>query len=315
MTSVCALDLGFGWTKGIFENRTYIQPTIFGESKPLFDNSIKPDDFIFNDQYFVGKLASRQSDIKYFSMNNNKAESFTSDVVLQTALGYLIGNNTANIVSGLPVKFYFKQKEKFEATVSQINDIERYRIKKGNMRPIYVSPRLNEIKTVPQGQAIAMDYLLKENGNIDKVNEARKKILVVDLGFYTLNLLGLSKLEIMKESTSLLLGVDNAYKLIEQQFQKMFGWSPARYELDQYIISTTFEGNNIKPLIDQAFRSLARQIQNEIESMNIKFDLYLIAGGAAQFIFDYLELENKILLDQMSQSRGYRKIGARIWKS
>ena len=125
----------------------------------------------------------------------------------------------------------------------------------------------------------------------------------------------MSKLEIMKESTSLLLGVDNAYKLIEQGLQSIVGKSPSRYELDQHVIAGIYEGYNIEPVIQRAFRSLARQIQNEIESMNIRFDLYLIAGGAAHHIFKYLELDNKILLDQLSQTRGYRKIGARLWKS
>ena len=161
LTSVCALDLGFGWTKGRYENRTYVQPSIFGESKPLFDNSIKPDDFIYEDQYFVGKLASRQSDIKYFSMNNNKAESFTSDVIIQTALGYLVGNSTANVVSGLPIKFYFKQKEKFEEALLRVNDMTKYHIKRKHETSIGF-PRLSEIKTTPQGQAVAMDYLLKQ---------------------------------------------------------------------------------------------------------------------------------------------------------
>lgn len=314
MSETCALDLGFGWTKGMLGNRKYVQPSIIGETKEMYDNSIKPDDFIYNDEYFVGKLALRHSDIKYFSMKDDKAEANTSSVLLETALGYLAGNSTFNVVTGLPVKFYFKQKQALEDSFRDINNKNKYTIKKGNRNAISVSPKVNMFDIVPQGQGIAMDYILKDDGTIDKLSAAKKNILVVDLGFYTLNLLGLSKMEIMKESTSLLLGVDNAYKLIQSYMQNSIGKSPARYELDPFIISKEYEGYNISTLINKAFKLLARQIQNEIESLNIRFDYYLIAGGAAHLIYDYLTLDNKILLDQLSQIRGYRKIGARLWK-
>ncbi|QWU14194.1 hypothetical protein SAMN04487895_101484 [Paenibacillus sophorae] len=315
MSNICALDLGFGWTKGSYNNRVYLQPSIIGESKELFDDSIKPDDFIYGeDQYFVGKLALRQSDIKYFTMKDNKAEASTSSAITETALGYLIGNSAANVISGLPIKFYFKQKEHFEESLMKINDKDKYTIKKGNRGSYYVNPKIINLKLTPQGKGIAMDYLLKDDGTLDKISEAKKNILVIDLGFFTLNLLGLSKMETMKESTTLLLGVDNAYKLLQSYIQKAIGKSPARYELDPFVVSGVYEGYNIKPFIEKAFKSLANQIQNEIDGLNINFDLYLVAGGAAHQIIHHLNLPNKILLDQLSQVRGYRKMGERLWK-
>lgn len=66
-----------------------------------------------------------------------------------------------------------------------------------------------------------MSYLLDKNGKLINKHIARKRILVIDLGFYTLNLLGLDKLDIMKESTSLLLGVEKAYKLLRRYLVNM----------------------------------------------------------------------------------------------
>lgn len=314
MIDNCEIDLGFSWTKGRNGKKSYLQPSIVGESKPMFDMNIKFDDYTYNDELFVGKLALRHSDIKYFSMHNNKAEAKTSDVILKTAIGAISRSNPINLLTGLPLNFYFKQKNEFEEKIIKLNDVGTYNIRKGKNNINEIKLSINNCKVVPQGYGIAMDYILKQDGSIEKHRIAKSKILVVDLGFYTLGLLGLDKMEIMKESVGLLLGVENAYKLLQSYLHASIGKSPAKYELDQHVLSGMYDGVNIRLLINKAFKALAQQIQNEIESLNINFDYYLIGGGAAKFIYEYLDLPNKILFDQLSQLRGYGKIGARIWK-
>ncbi|ASA22564.1 ParM/StbA family protein [Paenibacillus donghaensis] len=314
MIDNCEIDLGFSWTKGRNGKRSYLQPSIIGESKPMFDMNIKADDYVFDDEMFVGKLALRHSDIKYFSMNNNKAEAKTSDIILKTAIGAISRSNPINLLTGLPLNFYFKQKSEFENKIISLNEVGTYNIRKGKNSNNQIKLIINRCKVVPQGYGIAMDYILNQDGSIEKHRVAKSKILAVDLGFYTLGLLGLDKMEIMKESAGLLLGVENAYKLLQSYLHASIGKSPAKYEMDQHVVSGVYEGMDIKPLINKAFKALAQQIQNEIESLNIRFDHYLIGGGAARFIYNYLNLPNKILFDQLSQIRGYGKIGARIWK-
>lgn len=313
LEDLCVFDLGFSWTKGKRNNKFYLQPSISGVSQPMFDENIKPNDFFYNEQLFIGDLALRHSEIKYFTLKNNKSEAMTSEVLLKTGLGYLNGNNPFKMVTGLPVSFYFNQKSDMEKMLDKISSNSTYSIKKGRGRYSEISLSLNKYKIVPQGYGIAMDYLLNIKGKIEKIHIAKKKILVIDLGFYTLNLLGLDKLEIMKESTSLLLGVEKAYKLLRKYIQNLVGQAPAIYEMDKIVMSGVYEGVNIKPLIVKAFKSLAIQIQNEVDGLNINFDYYLIGGGAAHLIFDTLNFNNKILFDQLAQIRGYEKVGVRLW--
>ncbi|GAA4878895.1 hypothetical protein GCM10023310_68730 [Paenibacillus vulneris] len=314
MVKLCTVDLGFGWTKGKSNRQIYLQPSILGETKPLFEESVKDDDIVFNDDFFVGKLALRQSDVKYFSMNDNKTETWISDILLKTAIGSLCRMHECNLVTGLPVKYYFSQKDKMGKTLSLINGGDIYKIKNGLSDMFFVKPKVCNFKIVPQGLGIAIDYIFGEDGKMAKPEVAKKKILVIDLGYYTLNLLGLDKMEIMKESNTLLLGVDSAYKLLQRYIQEYFGKSPSRYELDPFVLSGEYEGTDITPLINRAFRSLSLQIQNEIESLNIKFDYFLIGGGAANKIESNISHPNKFILDQLSQIRGYEKIGVRQWK-
>jgi hypothetical protein len=312
--STLNLDLGFKWTKGERGGKFFRQPTIAGEAKDLFEQNIKSDYFIYNDELFVGNAAVEYSDVKYFSLNNNKAEAETSEVVMKTTIGYLAKKEKVKLVSGLPIDFYFKQKAPFEQKLLGLADQGEYKIRKGRGSNITVQPIIEECKIVPQGLGVTMDFLLGEDGRIARIKAAKQKILTVDLGFYTLNLLGFSKSSIMKESKSVLVGVERAYTLLQGYIQKLTGHTPAIYELDPYVISGYYQGHNIKPLIQKAFRSLAKQIKNEIESLNTNFDIYLIAGGAARYIFEYLDLPNKVLMDQLAQVRGYGKIGKKSWK-
>lgn len=309
----CVFDLGFSYSKGKKGKSLYIQPSISGETQPLFEQNIKPNDFFFNDELFIGNLALRHSEIKYFTLKDNKSEAMTSEVLLKTGLGYLNKSDPFNLVTGLPISFYFKQLSDMEGILNAIGSSDRFSIKKGRGKYSDIKLNINKYKILPQGYGIAMDYLLNPQGKIHRKDIARKRILVVDLGFYTLNLLGLDKMEIMKESTSVFLGVEKAYKLLRKYLLDTVGKAPAIYELDPFVISGTYEGVNIRPLIRKAFRALAIQIQNEIDGLNLSFDHYLIGGGAAFQVFDDICLPNKILFDQLAQIRGNEKVGVRLW--
>lgn len=314
LQDMSVIDLGFSFTKGKRGNFNFLQPSVAGEPQNVFKQDILPNHFSLNDEMFIGDLAQSYSEIKYFTLKNNKSEAMTSEVILKTALGYLNRSKPFNLVTGLPVLFYFNQLEDMENLIGSLSDHSTYSIKKGNRTINDIKLNINKFNVYPQGYGIAMSYLLDKQGNIINKHIAKKKILVVDLGFYTLNLLGLDKLAIMKESTSVILGVEKAYKLLRKYLIEKVGSAPSIYEMDQCVRSGIYEGYNIKPLIEKVFSVLAAQIQNEIESLNIKFDYYFIGGGAAHRIFNILQLPNKILFDQLAQIEGYENAGVRQWR-
>lgn len=314
LQDLSVIDLGFSFTKGKRGNIKFLQPSVAGEPQDVFKQDIKPNHFLLNDELFIGDLAQSHSEIKYFTLKNNKSEAMTSEVILKTALGYLNRSKPFNLVTGLPILFYFNQLEDMENLIGSLSDQSTYSIKKGNQSFNNIRMNINKFNIYPQGYGIAMSHLLNKNGDIINKHIAKKKVLVIDLGFYTLNLLGLEKLEIMKESTSIILGVEKAYKLLRKYLIEKVGSAPSIYEMDKCVRSGVYEGFKIQPLIEKAFRVLAIQIQNEIESLNIKFDYYFIGGGAAHRIFNILQLQNKILFDQLAQIEGYENAGVRQWR-
>ncbi|MNX82804.1 hypothetical protein D3C86_1145460 [compost metagenome] len=188
-----------------------------------------------------------------------------------------------------------------------------YTIRKGRTKQFKTSCEIESYKVLPQGYGVAMDYLLDDEGKIRNYNHAKKNILVIDLGFYTLNLLSLNQMKIGKESDSYLLGVSTAYKLLQKSLHNKFGRSPAIYEMDNVVLSGQYQGYDIRSLINKCFHTLAIQIQTEIDSLNNNYDLYIIAGGAAKFIFPHIKVPNKIELGQFAQMNGYEKVGKRQW--
>ncbi|MNH66506.1 hypothetical protein D3C73_185370 [compost metagenome] len=312
MTELTVIDLGYGLTKGRRGGQLYFQPSIVGEMRDVFEQNIEPNDLIYDNKYFVGSLALRESDARYFSLKDNKAETWISEIILKTALGLMCRSKRTNLVTGLPVKFFFNQKSDMSNILDSISR-DTFTVQKGRLKKFEASCNIESYKILPQGYGVAMDYLLDDNGKVRNYNIAKKNILVVDLGFYTLNLLALNQMKIGRESDSYFLGVSTAYKLLQKSLHKQFNVSPAIYEMDSIVLSGQYQGYNIKPLVDKAFKTLATQIQTEIDSLNTKYDLYLIAGGAAKFIFPHLNIPNKIELGQLAQINGYEKVGKRQW--
>ncbi|WP_332629178.1 ParM/StbA family protein [Halalkalibacter flavus] len=319
MDNIAAIDLGFGWTKGVKGAATWRQPSVLGEAKPLFEENVKPGDIIYEGEegrFFVGNLAVRHSDVKYASIKDSKAESWTTNVLLKTALGCLAPREGINLVTGLPIDFYFSQKDALNEMLQQFNCGDYYKIDIAKEVTYTARPTIRASKIVPQPLGSAMDYLLDDSGNFARLDEAKKRILVVDVGYFTLDLLVIDALEINKKSCSPPeLGVDTAYRLLQQYLKEKLGKAPARHELDYVVISNEYEGYNVEPLVAKAFRALATQIQNEVESLNMNFNRCLITGGAAPLIAHYLQIGDSYVLPdpQLANVRGYEKIGRRSW--
>ncbi|MBU9724111.1 MULTISPECIES: ParM/StbA family protein [Bacillaceae] len=311
------IDLGFGFTKGMYGSKVFREPSVIGEKKPLFPDNMRKGDIIYENEYFVGDLALRHSDVKFTSIKENKADSWISEILLKTVLGYLAPRESGlHLVTGLPIDYYFSQKDDFENMLNNINEQKPFHLDILNESDFMALPKIKKQKIILQPMGGVFDYLLNDDGEIENKEIASKTILVVDVGYYTLDLLILDGMEIHRLSCSPPeLGVDTAYRLLQQYLKDKIGRSPARHDLNKVVLSGEYQDYNVTPLILKAFKTLATQIQNEIESFNMNFHLSIVTGGAAHLVSDYLTLRNKTVLEdpQMAILRGYRKIGRRTW--
>lgn len=309
-----AADIGYGWTK----TPTWRQPSVLGERRQLFEENIRPDDVQYigtQGDYFVGDLALRHSQVKYAGTAENKATTWTTKILLETALGITAPQANVYLVTGLPVDYYFKQRPAFEELLQNFNQPQPYEIQVGRHKHI-ARPWIMKYKIVPQPLGSAMNYLLDDRGQMLRPDEAKKKILIIDVGYYTLDLLIMDAMEVGKASCSPEgLGVDTAYKLIQDYLKDNIGKAPNRYEMDPHVRAGSYDSYDIKPLTAKAFEALAAQIDLEVQQLNTSFHKYIITGGWASLIADYLTIpkERAVIFDQLGNVQGYRKIGARLW--
>lgn len=323
-TVIGAADLGHGWTKIIVNGITWRQPSVVGETRQLFDRDIKNDDVQYKGtkddvpaDYFIGNLALRHSKIKYAATTEEKAKNWTTKILLEAGLGITAANSNIYLVTGLPVDAYFKQKGQMEELLKTYNNIQPYKILQGFNKTV-ARPWIVDSKIVPQPLGAAMNYLLDINGQMEKLEEAKKKILVIDIGYYTLDLLILDAMEIGRDSSSPEgLGADTAYKLIQDALKEKLGKAPSRYDLDLHVRAKEYEGYNIQPFIDRAFEALGAQIDLEVAGLNTNFYKYIVTGGWGPKVANYLTIpkEKTVIYGQTGNVEGYNKIGRRTWRA
>lgn len=315
-----AADLGYCNTKVTDGLDTWNDYSVLGEPKQLFD-PYGPEDMRYEDDksiFFVGSLAQRKSEVIHAGTAENKAEAWMTKILLRCGLGWVAPYGSVNLVSGLPVDYYFKQKDSFIKLLEEFNSDDPYTLYKGYMQR-EAKPFILKQYITAQPNGSIMNYLLTDSGDIADKDEARKEILAVDIGFYTLDLFGVKAMmpEERWSSTPEGLGVDKAYKLIQENLKERFGKAPSRYDLD-WISHTGYEynGYDIEPLYTKAFMTLGSQISNQVEQLNHNFHKYIITGGRASDIAPYIRVpdEKKEIMGQLGNVTGYLKIGRRLWR-
>jgi plasmid segregation protein ParM len=311
-----SVDLGFGQTKIKRGENQWQLPSVTGPSRKLLDIDLMTKDPLqhihdLKRDLFVGDLALRQSATKNFSLKEEKMEQEGTRSILEAALALMVGGSSRssiNLVSGLPVTFYFEQKKKME---DLLQGSHRVQIQAAE-RTISKTVTVERVKILPQPLGSALDFILDHRGKIQEEMKqfARGSIGVLDIGFFTTDLLVLSGMEILQDySRSLRSGMSVAYKAMNDA-----GIDLPIYELDGMIRAGYFFG-----AAEKAKKALADQIIGEVETYWRELDVILVTGGGGAALYSYLS--NRLPAKKMIQCQGswsnvdgYEKAGRREWK-
>lgn len=311
--ALVAIDLGYIGTKAKSAAREVIIPSVVGPARKLLEADMAQyndaDHIIdLDDELFVGNLALRQSSTRFFTLREEKISSDITMALFRSSLA-LLGdvNGSTYLVTGLPVAYFFEQKPKVETMLGRTHKI-RVRLGGKLVQKIVVIQR---IKQVPQPLGTAMHFLLDDHGRIkqDVMSIAKGRIGVLDIGFYTNDLLVLDALEpVSTLSRSLRSGMSVAYKAMADA-----GIDIPIYELDILVRKGLY-----RDAAHQAFAALANQIIGELETYwdSQRLDLVIITGGGGGVLHQHLKLPWKhVIIDDpvMANVRGYYKLGRRVF--
>lgn len=301
------LDLGFGYTKATDGRRVLNIPSVVGEGAALYDYAADHLSLWHEGrELFIGDAAIKQSDIRYYSLRDHKAENWASEILARAALAWLAQGRDATIdlVTGLPFDMWAAQRQDLQEAMAGIAG--RVKIRVG--RDIHEqSVAVNRVKIVPQPLGSILDQAVEADGKTLVTALATKAVCVIDVGTYTLNLLALHGLEILRPlSRSVPLGMH----LVHSAVARELGGIPL-YEADRRIRLGRVR-------CEDALRAAAEAINQEVESLNAEFDLHLITGGGGEALYPWLLPGRKTMKvpdAQMGNVRGYLKLGRRLWSS
>lgn len=286
------LDIGNSSVKATDGQLETLTPSVVGEAQQVWTDQQL---WQVNGQY-IGDDALTYGKFVDYSLRERKSDQRTLTTLVQYNL--CLYPDEKEIVFLLPFSNFYEEKA---ALITMFNtpSVIKYKIGDQEYSRFFV-PRM--VNALPQGFCAGMDWLLDEDGVERDKKVLAKNILIVDIGFLTVNYIFLSRGKVVQnKSFNSLNGMHIIYDRIASETGRNI------YEIDLFT-----ERSSMKPL----YASLARVIQTDIESHYRLGDigLYLMCGGGATPTFEQLPWENKVLHgDVFSNSRGGLKVARRLW--
>lgn len=328
------VDVGYGFVKATTGSNKYIFPSVVGEAREiryktdLTTNSTLKNLIIEvdNEQYFVGDLAIRQSDLMQSTISDKRINSIENRVLFLTAFALLDGIGTGiskfNLVTGLPVDEYLQYKDLLIDKLTKDHVIKLVNGTKNDNKLI----QIERCKVIPQPFGTIFNKLLDDYGNIQDKELASMNIGVIDIGFRTSDYAVANKLEFVdKLSSSTTTALSTAYRIISRKLKEVYDINKPIHQLEEIIRKRSFTYNgkdvDISDLVDKALSLTAGNIVSEINSLwpDIwEMDRIYITGGGGLALGDYFNeyLDNYIVVPggQFSNVEGYLKAAKRSFK-
>jgi len=325
-----AVDLGYGYTKGINENeKTIIFPSIVGPGKnrelagalgAINTGIDKIHVEIDGTEYFVGELAIEESSqVSIGTLDENKINHTHTKVLLATASALLVpqGYKGIHLTTGLPLNDFVTQRHEFEKMLRTYESKIKFISGPLIGRTQYI--KFSSVTIFPQAAgAIYSEKLLKEISNSDGLTA------VVDVGHKTTDFIVFriknGALDLRADlSRTLDMGMSNVLSSLQNEFSNQTGkrlsYSKVFMLFEKQKVKYAGQELDFSDFIQDAKRQVAKYIIDGIKNVwqdELPFvEKVYLAGGASQAMWHYLkELHpGTILVEdaQFANAKGFLK--------
>lgn len=305
-----AVDLGYGWTKAMTAQHTFTQPSVVGPAEETIEG-LGPEQGVRlqegRQEYFIGHLAIKQCQFPWHNLGDNKPDDENTGRLLRAAVAAVCGHECGPVViqclvTGLPVNLWAAQKAAMEQLLSQLR--HQYIAARIDGHTVNLWVTVKEVRVLAQPFGSLLDLVLDEQGHLVRRDMAAGRTLVIDVGFHTVDLLAAEGLEILSRlSHSTNHGLAVAYTALGRKLNKPI------WEIDVLARQGRLTG------LDTAYRNLAEQLRRTVESLNDRFDHYILTGGGGPLLHPYLHLPGPVEVPvdpHLANVRGYLKAGERL---
>lgn len=333
---ILGIDIGFGFTKATSIRESLVFKSVLGEATDIqFQEHMLSD--AGNDDhlqieadgksYFIGDLAERQSNVRFFTLDQAQFISNSAKALALTAAARLVGSHLpVNLVTGLPIGHYRQHKDDLarllqgEHKVALVDAAGKRQEKTIN---------INKVRVIPQPFGSMFNAMLNDLGEVGDKRLVKEKIGIIDVGFRTSDYTISDRMRYSERgSRTTDSGIARAFTVIATKLREKSGVNIELYRLfeavDRGSIKIRGKEYELKGLTDQVFGQLAAAIGNEVDRLwadDWDMDTMVITGGGGAVLAKYLQplLKGHVLpIDPVKDARlynvqGYWKYGKHIW--
>ncbi|MCY6960207.1 ParM/StbA family protein [Clostridium brassicae] len=333
--NVQVIDDGYADTKSRSEDTgMFITPSYVTGWRPIYDNESDLNESkksglsrieveVNGSKYLVGECAIRQDRNMQWNGAADKHNDTSFDILLKTHLSLMSKKpmSRVKLVMGLPVKATLDKEriEKMRAKVIRQHSISMklYGQKDFENKIIKVEDLL--IKAQPHGTLC--ELILDSKGNIINKDMARKVNAISDIGGKTHNLYLVDALEPLSDFCETKnSGMYTAYMWVQDYIEQELHLYVGDGQIPYIVAAGHIKGYDLTPVIEKAYKSLARKIILEIQTVWENafpfIENIIFTGGGASILKPYLEDEfkNAMYLSRTQNPSGLFKQGVRKWK-
>jgi len=314
-----SIDIGYGFVKGINERgervlfRSIIAPAHERKIDAVFGIEEESDEIHVeirqpggqSNEYFVGDLALNSSHAAY-AFDKNKINHPATKILLASAYSMLTQNvnKPVHLITGLPLDYFFVQKDQFEATLKDMSVDGIHRA--GKYKGLESRVSFDKVTVFIQGGASIYPCLMDLNGiPIRKELMGSGELLAVaNLGFYTLDVVVFEAGKKFKPLSDLSFSVDTGVGMVELRkmavdaFYKKTNTRLTLPQVEKILKKggkTVFRGTevDIGPEIQQAKENLSRVAKDHITArLGPQFDFihtFFWCGGGSVDLEQHLK--------------------------
>ncbi|UWG98784.1 ParM/StbA family protein [Dehalobacter sp. DCM] len=281
--------------------------------------------------YFMGSLAEslNPKDAHYcWDEDKSTDEEAMALLIVGLALAQPYPKTNIYLGTGVPVKFYAALKDKYEAELKGSFSVT---FLSGPFKGQTRSMNILRSRVLPQSYGVFIKETLTEDGKPTNNKLFGGYVVVIDPGFRTADIATFYDGVMLDppNSFSIEKGLQWCYQGVAEKLKEMTMDHTNPIETDDKELDKIFRVNKglypwnngaidlnpiMKRMLSQLASDISREVMKTLKPMAGRIHTVLVAGKVGEMLFDYLNLDNKVLIDdpQFGNASGFRIMAANL---
>lgn len=332
---IVGIDVGFGFTKAYNGKNSVIFKSIIGEATDIQFHSVLGDDSstsnlhisLDDKSYFLGSYAELQSNIREFTLDQEKLLENFFKILAVTAAGLCTDTPAPiQIVTGLPVGYLKRDSKRLKEIITGVHLLTFHH---PDGKDVIKKIHIDKIHVIPQPIGSIFNLIFDEQGRIIDKALAGQKLGVVDIGFKTTDFSIFDHLRYIERGSSTMdTGISKCFSVIAGKLRQESNINVELFRMFKFIeagmIKIKGKEYNISNLKKRVYTHAAAAIVSDLNRLwenDWDIDSIILSGGGSVELAEYLMsgIEGNIIpipkaIDaRFNNVQGYCKFGRYKW--